>query len=62
MPYGQAFVIDTIVAIAAAVILGLLVLRKKELSRIGGVIMLVAYAVYFAYIFVGPSLFPGVVQ
>lgn len=62
MPYGQAFVIDTIVAIAAAVILGLLVLRKKELSRIGGVIMLVSYAVYFAYIFVGPSLFPGVVQ
>lgn len=62
MPYGQAFIIDTIVAIAAAVILGLLVLRKKELSRIGGVIMLVAYAVYFAYIFVGPSLFPGVVQ
>lgn len=62
MLYGQAFVIDTIVAIAAAVILGLLVLRKKELSRIGGVIMLVAYAVYFAYIFVGPSLFPGVVQ
>ena len=62
MPYGQAFVIDTIVAIAAAVILGLLVLRKKELSRIGGVIMLVSYAVYFAYIFVGPSLFPGIVQ
>ena len=62
MPYGQAFVIDTIVAIAAAVILGLLVLRKKELSRIGGVIMLSFYAVYFAYIFVGPSLFPGVVQ
>lgn len=62
MPYGQAFVIDTIVAIAAAVILGLLVLRKKELSRIGGVIMLASYAVYFAYIFVGPSLFPGVVQ
>ena len=62
MPYGQAFIIDTIVAIAAAVILGLLVIRKKELSRIGGVIMLVAYAVYFAYIFVGPSLFPGVVQ
>lgn len=62
MPYGQAFVIDTIVAIAAAVILGLLVLRKKELSRIGGVIMLASYAVYFAYIFVGPSLFPGIVQ
>ena len=62
MPYGQAFVIDTIVAIAAGVILRLLVLRKKELSRIGGVIMLVSYAVYFAYIFVGPSLFPGVVQ
>ncbi|MGN0610562.1 MAG: calcium/sodium antiporter [Ruminiclostridium sp.] len=62
LPFGQAFVIDTIVAIAAAVILGLLVLRKKELSRIGGVIMLASYAVYFAYIFVGPSLFPGIVQ
>ena len=60
MPYGQAFIIDTIVAIFAAVLLGLLVIRKKELSRIGGVIMLVAYAVYFAYIFVGPSL--GIAQ
>lgn len=54
--FGTAFMIDTAVAIFAAAILGLLVIRKKELSRAGGIIMLVCYAAYFAYLFVYPSL------
>ena len=54
LTFGDAFIIDTIVAIAAAVLLGLLVLRKKELTRVGGLIMLVAYAGHFAYLFINP--------
>ena len=54
LTFGEAFIIDTIVAIATAVLLGLLVLRKKELTRAGGIIMLVAYAGYFAYLFINP--------
>ena len=37
-----------------SIILGLLVLRKKELTRAGGIIMLAAYAGYFAYLFINP--------
>ena len=54
LTFGEAFIIDTIVAIATAVLLGLLVLRKKELTKAGGIIMLVAYAGYFAYLFINP--------
>lgn len=54
LTFGEAFIIDTIVAIATAVLLGLLVLRKKELTRAGGITMLVAYAGYFAYLFINP--------
>lgn len=54
MPFGTAFAVDTIVAVFAAVLLGLLVLRKKELSRIGGIVMLAVYAGYFAYLFINP--------
>lgn len=50
--FGTAFMIDTAVAIAAAVLLGLLVVRKKELSRFSGGIMLLAYAAYFVYLFI----------
>ena len=54
--FGTAFMIDTAVAIFAAVLLGLLVIRKKQLSRAGGITMLVCYAAYFAYLFVYPNL------
>lgn len=56
MAFGGSFIIDTIVAIAAAALLGILVLRKKTLSRFGGVICLVAYAAYFAYLFLMPTV------
>ncbi len=51
--FAAEFVKDTVVAIAAAVLLFVCVLNKKrELNRIGGIIMLVCYAVYFAYILI----------
>ena len=56
LDFGTAFMIDTAVAIFAAVLLGLLVIRKKQLSRAGGITMLVCYAAYFAYLFVYPNL------
>lgn len=49
--FVAAFVKDTVVAIAAAVLLFVCVMNKKrELNKIGGIIMLVCYAAYFAYI------------
>lgn len=53
VPYSTNFVIDGIVAIAAAVLLLLGVVRKKQLGRMAGIIMLIAYAGYFAYLIVG---------
>jgi cation:H+ antiporter len=50
VPFSVAFVKDTIVAIAAAVLLLLCVLKDKSLKKTGGIIMLVCYAAYFAYI------------
>lgn len=48
----DTFIIDAIVAIAAAVLLWLLVLRNKRISRLGGGIMLLCYAGYFVYLFI----------
>lgn len=48
--FEMSFVIDCLVAVAAGVILWLCVFRKKKLKRIDGIIMLAAYAAYFAYL------------
>lgn len=55
--FQNSFIIDAIVAIAAALILWLLCLNKnKSFGKIGGIIMLAVYAGYFAYLFLQPSL------
>lgn len=46
--YKSEFVFDSIVAVLVMVVLWLFVFRKQKLSRIGGVLMLAMYAVYFA--------------
>lgn len=56
--FKNSFIIDAIVAIAAAVILWLLCLKNKSFGKAGGAIMLAVYAGYFAYLFVQPHLFP----
>lgn len=48
--FEMSFVIDCLVAVAAGVILWLCVFKKKKLKRIDGIIMLVCYAAYFAYL------------
>ena len=50
VPFNPAFVADTVVAIGAAVLLWICVIRKKRLTRPGGIFMLAGYAGYFAYL------------
>ena len=50
VPFASKFIIDTAVAIAAAVLLFVCCAKNKKLSRISGAIMLVCYAAYFAYL------------
>lgn len=48
--YKADFLVDSIAAVAAAVLLLVCVARKKSLGRLGGTVMLAGYAVYFAYL------------
>lgn len=48
--YSANFLVDSIVAVAAVVLLLLCVIKNKRLGRIGGILMLLGYAGYFAYI------------
>ena len=48
--YEEIFFIDNIWCIATAVLLWLLVVRRKRLGRLGGACMLVCYAAYFVYL------------
>ena len=50
IPFAYAFNFDTYVALGAAVLLWLCVLRTQRLQRWAGVLMLVCYAVYLGYI------------
>lgn len=50
VPFNPAFVIDSVVAIGAAVLLWLCVCKTKKLTRTGGAVMLIAYVGYFAYL------------
>ena len=50
IPYSPDFMVDSLVAIGAVVLLFLCVLPKKKLGRLGGVILLLGYAGYFVYI------------
>jgi cation:H+ antiporter len=48
--YQSKFIIDSIVAIGGCVLLYLCVFKDHELSRWGGITMLIAYAIYFVYL------------
>lgn len=51
IPFPSTFIIDTGVAIYAAVLLFVCVAKNKKLQRAGGIAMIASYAVYFGYIF-----------
>lgn len=53
VPFAGSFVVDMLVAAAAAVLLLVCVVKKNKLTRPGGIIMLLCYAVYFVYLCVG---------
>lgn len=48
--YSANFLVDSIVATAAVILLLLCVLRKQKLTRLGGALMLIGYAAYFVYL------------
>lgn len=48
--FEPVFVIDTLIAMAAGVLLLLCVLKKKELRRWAGILMLASYGAYFIYL------------
>ena len=47
IPYQSTFLVDGFVAVAAGVLLWVATIRKKELSRTWGIIMLLGYVAYF---------------
>jgi len=50
--FVSAFLVDTLVAAGAAILLWVCVFRNQKLNRTGGAIMLACYAAYFVYLFV----------
>ena len=50
--YVQSFLVDSIICIVTAVLLFLCVLltKEKKLNRMGGIIMLVSFVAYYAYL------------
>lgn len=57
VPFRSAFIIDSVMAVLAALILMLFVLRDLKLKRVGGMVMLGVYAVYFVYLIANPFQF-----
>ena len=50
--FEASFAIDTIIAIAAGVLLWIATIGKKKLTRPWGIVMLLCYAAYFVYLLV----------
>lgn len=50
IPYGQEFLVDTVIAILSAVLLYVTCGRKRVLNRASGAMMLISYAVYFVFL------------
>lgn len=50
LSFGGEFIIDSFVMIGAAITLWLFTVKNKNLSRVGGTVMLAMYAVYFGYL------------
>ncbi|MCI6995980.1 MAG: calcium/sodium antiporter [Eubacterium sp.] len=50
IPYASKFLVDGLVCIGATTLLWLCVVKTKELRRWGGILFLLSYAGYFAYL------------
>lgn len=52
IPYKASFLVDGIIAVAAGVLLWVATIRKKELTRPWGIVMLLGYVAYFVYLLI----------
>ena len=50
VPFAANFLIDSAIAIFAAILLWICVLKTKKLTRMSGIIMLLCYGAYFVYL------------
>ena len=50
IPYQATFLIDGFIAVAAGVLLWVATIKNRELNRTWGIVMLLGYAAYFAYL------------
>lgn len=48
--FVPGFIIDTLVAIAAGILLWICVFKDQKLKRAGGIVMILSYAAYFVYL------------
>lgn len=48
--FASPFIVDTLIAAAAGILLWACVFRKQQLNRVGGILMLICYGAYFAYL------------
>lgn len=48
--YSANFLVDSLVAVGAVLLLFVSVVRKKQLGRVAGIIMLLGYVAYFVYL------------
>ena len=52
IPFEQAFIVDGLIALAAGVLLWLGVVRKQQLHRPCGIMMLTGYGIYLSYLLI----------
>lgn len=50
--FEAGFIVDSMIALVAGILLLICVFREKKLQRAGGVVMLLGYAAYFVYLLV----------
>ena len=48
--FAEKFLFDCIIAFGAGFLLWICIARKKELDRVGGLVLLACYGAYFAYL------------
>ena len=54
VPFDPKFIVDSVVMVVAGIILLAAVFKKEKLTRTGGIGMLLAYLLYFAYLCIKP--------
>ena len=55
--FENTFIVDGIIAALACVVLWMLIFKNKKLEKMGGIFMVICYAIYFVYLLLQPILF-----